>query len=60
MSRWKTYRSDDDSIPSTPYEAAIFLNNAWRHLRVYGLDSLDARELLTDAGFRINFFEEVA
>lgn len=32
MSRWPCFRQDAESIPETPYEACVFLDNAVHHL----------------------------
>lgn len=60
-SRWSAFRSSEEAIPSTPYEAGVFIANARLHLMTYGFESIDARELLTDAHFRVNasFFDHL-
>jgi len=59
-SRWQQFRECDDSIPSSPFEACVFIQNARIHLYAYGYESIDARELLTEAHARINnsFFDK--
>lgn len=61
-SRWDTFRSSDDSIPTTPFEAGVFLQNARLHLLAYGFDSIDARLIINDAHDEVNkcFSREVA
>lgn len=53
-SRWNTFRYSEEDIPSTPYEAAVFLQNARLHLLSYEYDSLPARKILNDAHVRVN------
>lgn len=63
-SRWSRFRTTDDSIPVTPYEAGVFIQNARLHLTGYGFhDTFDARMILLNAHEEVNrtFFDrEVA
>lgn len=59
-SRWQIFRSSDDSIPVTPFEAGVFLQNARLHLiALYGNKAMEARLILVDAHDRVNasFFD---
>lgn len=33
MGKWSNFRMSDERIPTTHYEAAVFLDNAVKHLR---------------------------
>ena len=52
--RWQTFRSSDDSIPTTPYEAGVFVQNARLYLMTFGYSEIDARLILCAAHDRIN------
>lgn len=54
MNRWQTFRSSDDSIPTTPYEAGVFLQNARDYLKTYGYATIAARFIINDAHGRVN------
>lgn len=58
-SRWSQFRSTEDSIPTHPFEAGVFLQNARLHLLSYGYSSIDARLIIDQAHGRVNdsFFE---
>jgi hypothetical protein len=53
-SRWQQFRELDDSIPATPREAAIFLNNAWFHMLASPYSCHEDRGILLAAHGRVN------
>jgi hypothetical protein len=58
--RWQQFRTSEDVIPSTPYEAGVFLQNARLHLiALYGHAAMEARLILVAAHERVNnhFFD---
>lgn len=53
-SRWQSFRSSDDSIPTTHYEAGVFIQNARLYLTTFGYSTMGARMELNDAHERVN------
>lgn len=51
-SRWQHFRSYEEYIPTTPYEAAVFLQDARLHIR--GFADIGALAIFTDAHGRVN------
>lgn len=54
MSRWSEFRTSSESWPSTPFEAAVFLQNARLHLVTLDPGDMEGRRLITDAHAEIN------
>jgi hypothetical protein len=52
-SRWQVFRSSESYLPVTPFEAAVFVQNAVLHLWERS-EAYPARRLLMDAHDRIN------
>lgn len=53
-SRWQAFRELDNSIPATPREAAIFLNNAWLHMLASDSSCHEGRSIVLKAHARVN------
>lgn len=52
--RWQYFRDLDESIPSTPREAAIFIDNAWHHMLASEYSCHEGRKIVLAAHARIN------
>lgn len=54
MNNQREYRQYRDDLPQTPYDAAVYLSDAYWHLlnrdRDRGFETLDAREILVMKG----------
>lgn len=61
-SRWSQFRESEDSIPTTQYQACVFLDNAIHHLWNSSghVDAYEAFKILNGAHNRINESEWVA
>ena len=63
MSRWNDFRSSVEDIPKTWYEAAVFVDNAYRHIRQshpLNEDRLEAQDILGNAHNEINKSEGIS
>ena len=54
ISRWQQFRCSDDSIPVTPFEAAVFLDNAWHHMLASEHSCHEGRKIVLDAHTEVN------
>lgn len=56
MSKWTEFRTFDESIPKSLFEAAVFLHNAQLHIGDvrHNHSNIDARYILIDAHGAIN------
>jgi hypothetical protein len=52
--RWQRFRMFDEEIPTTPREAAIFVNNAYFHMLANENSCHESRNILLEAHERIN------
>lgn len=57
--RWSSFRTSDEAIPSTPYEACVFLQNARLHMLSSGKSSYESRLIISLAHEEVNrhFFD---
>lgn len=54
MSKWSNFRSQIEDVPTRPFEASVFLNNARCYLNSFGDATVEARMVLNDAAGRVN------